>query len=64
MNEIAMKSKKRLCKLKRTVCEVDEEYCHLSVAERNQEVCKRLGMQKFSGNPLFMTSIEACRVMY
>ena len=58
---ISMKSKNLLHKLKLVVLEVDNELANLTEEERKQEICKRLNMQNFFGNPLFMKSIDACR---
>lgn len=59
--DLSITSEEWMRKLKLIVIEVENELAELSEKERKQEVCKRLDMQNFSGNPLFMKSIEACR---
>lgn len=59
--EILMEGEEKLYKLRAVVHEVELELPKSCEAEKNEEICKRMNMQNFAGNPLFMKSIEACR---
>lgn len=54
-------SKELLLKLKNTVIQIEIGYEEALEEEKVMEVCKRMNMLSFSGNPLFIKSIEACR---
>lgn len=54
-------SKEMLLRLKNTVIQIEREYEDALEEEKVMEVCKRMNMLKFLGNPLFIKSIEACR---
>lgn len=54
-------SKEMLLRLKNTVIQIEREYEDALEEEKVMEVCKRMNMLSFSGNPLFIKSIEACR---
>ncbi|MGN0143198.1 MAG: MBL fold metallo-hydrolase [Roseburia sp.] len=59
--EVSGQSVERLCRLRQTVLEVEEEMAECSEAERIQEICVRLNMRRLSKNPLFVRSIRACK---
>ncbi|MGN0436381.1 MAG: MBL fold metallo-hydrolase [Wujia sp.] len=53
-------SKEMLLQLKDAAVQVEKELPDASETDRIIEICKRTGMQKYLGNPLFSTSIRAC----
>lgn len=61
LKEICVNSEERLYKLRVIVHEVEKEMAEASDIERKQEICIRANMLNFSGNPLFMRSIDACK---
>lgn len=61
LDMVITNSKVMLERLKDVVFYVENEFSESSEAEKLQEVYKRVGMLKFSGNPLVAKSIEACR---
>ena len=56
-------SREMLFRLKNAVLQVEREFPQIENTEKAAEILKRADLLQFSGNPLIMKSIEACKEM-
>lgn len=61
LDAVIQSARARMAQLKTAVVQVEKDWKECTQEEKLQEIYRRANLEKFLGNPLVKTSVEACR---